>query len=123
VETVNAARAALELQLAAAKNALNAANQAYAATQSADTTVTVVVNAVPAPYGGVAPAPAAYGTPTSSYGSDTDNKKVNDQTVKLSAAQACFDDYLTCAKAKEDPTSCVQTQRTCLTAAVGQRRL
>ena len=119
VETVNAARAALELKLAQAKNALNAANQAYAATQAADQTVTVVVSDVPAGYGTSPALPSS-----NTHGTEPENKKVDDQTVKLSAATKCFDDYLICAKAaKEDPSRCVETQRSCLSAAVGARRL
>jgi hypothetical protein len=105
VETVNAARAALELQLAAAKNALAAASAAREATLAGDASVTIIIN-----NGYQAPADAG-------YGSDASNQKTSDATVKLSAASACFDTYLACAKAAEDPSACVNNQRTCLAAA------
>jgi hypothetical protein len=105
VEVVNAARASLELQLAAAKNALAAAAAARDATLAGDSSVTIIINA-----GKQAPADAG-------YGSEVSNQKTVDATVKLSAASDCFDTYLACARASEDPSICVSNQRTCLAAA------
>ena len=105
VEVVNAARASLELQLAAAKNAVEAASAARDATLAGDASVTIIINA-----GKQAPTDAG-------YGSEASNQKTTDATVKLSAASACFDTYLVCAKVAADPAVCVNNQRTCLAAA------
>merc|ERR1712224_402991 len=95
VEVVETIKMRLELELAAAKNALTAAQAAYDATKADEETVTVVLK----------------------ESEDGDEKTTQDGTVKLSAATACFEDYLACVDSASAADTCVKTQHTCLAAA------
>ena len=95
VEVVENIKQRLNDELAAAKNALKAAQAAYDATKADQETVTIVLKECE---GG-------------------DQQQTEDGTIKLSAATKCFEDYLVCDASDEDPTVCVKTQGECLAAA------